>query len=287
MYKEYWGLTESPFQTTLDERWFYESPAHEEALARLYYLIENRRRFGVLTGMKGTGKTFVREVLARQVQRTQRQLVVVDLLGLDADELLWNLAVEFRLAPTATESRRILWQSLQDEISGLRHARLQTVLVFDHAEYATNESLSILQRLCHLDNGTTPWMTFVVISQPSVTAGTAQFLAEMADLRIELSPLDQRETGMFVQALLHRCGVQRPMFEDGALELLHYYSHGVPREIGRLCDLALLAAMGENLKIVNRRIIESVAVELELAVPESETTDQPLETRPPLQTVGT
>ena len=46
MYANYWGLAETPFRNTLDARWFYESPVHEEALARLLFLIENQRRCG-------------------------------------------------------------------------------------------------------------------------------------------------------------------------------------------------------------------------------------------------
>ena len=57
MYETYWGLAESPFRNLLDDRWFYESPSHEEVLARLHFLVDQRRLCGLLGGPRGTGKS--------------------------------------------------------------------------------------------------------------------------------------------------------------------------------------------------------------------------------------
>ncbi len=70
MYANYWGLAEIPFRNTIETRWFYESPGHEEALARLIFLIEQRRRCGVLSGPAGSGKSLVLELLRRETLRT-------------------------------------------------------------------------------------------------------------------------------------------------------------------------------------------------------------------------
>lgn len=43
MYQAHWGLRESPFRGLLDPKFFYQSPTHEEALARLHFLVEQRR----------------------------------------------------------------------------------------------------------------------------------------------------------------------------------------------------------------------------------------------------
>ena len=56
MYESYWGLSASPFTNRLSTKWFHESGINEEALARLFYLIEQKRGFGMLSGGDGTGK---------------------------------------------------------------------------------------------------------------------------------------------------------------------------------------------------------------------------------------
>ena len=57
MYQTYWGLSSAPFDNRLSASAFYESPHHEEALARLFYCIEEHRSLAVLHGPAGCGKT--------------------------------------------------------------------------------------------------------------------------------------------------------------------------------------------------------------------------------------
>ena len=58
MYHSHWGLDEAPFRTDLDPRYFYQSPTHEEALARLHFPVDYRRRLGLSRGEPGSGKSF-------------------------------------------------------------------------------------------------------------------------------------------------------------------------------------------------------------------------------------
>ena len=69
MYPSHWGLQASPFRGCLDARSFYQSPTHDEALARLFFLVEQRRRLGLLMGPAGSGKSLLLEVLAQQLRR--------------------------------------------------------------------------------------------------------------------------------------------------------------------------------------------------------------------------
>ena len=99
MYESYWGLSASPFTNRLSTNWFHESGMHEEALARLFYLVEQKRGFGLLSGGDGTSKTLTLKVLCEQVKRSQRHVAFINLLGLDAHEMLWNLALSLGLVP--------------------------------------------------------------------------------------------------------------------------------------------------------------------------------------------
>ena len=80
MARKYWGLRESPFREALDWRRFYSSPMHEEALARLEFLVADRRRLGLLLGAPGCGKSLVLEVFARRLRREGAQCSTRDSL---------------------------------------------------------------------------------------------------------------------------------------------------------------------------------------------------------------
>ena len=259
MYEAYWGLSESPFTNRLSPRWFHESPVHEEALARLFYLIEHRRGFGVISGDAGTGKSLTLRVLAEQSQRSQRRVAFLDLLGIDEHEMLWQLAVELRLSPSESDSRWSLWRRITDQLASLELARQQAILVFDHLERADPSCYSLIERLfCAADSGT-GLATFLASTRTEEMPRTSQFLGEMTDLRVELLPLQLDETDEFVHDLLRQAGCDREIFSGDALLRLHALSQGIPRTICRFCEMALIAGMAADTDSIDGEIVDSVA----------------------------
>ena len=73
-YRAHWNLRETPFGGGLNPRYFFPSPAHDEALARLHFLVEHHQRLGLLLGSTGTGKSLVLDVLARDMRRFGAQV---------------------------------------------------------------------------------------------------------------------------------------------------------------------------------------------------------------------
>lgn len=269
MYESYWGLDQSPFQHHCHARWFHESPIHEEALARLFFLVENRRRFGLLQGAAGTGKSLLFHVLAGQLARSQRQTVSIDLSGLDGEEFTWQLALGLQAAPRADESAQRHWRRIDDQLRGLAAARLQTVFLFDNLDLANSACTRVLRRLYHFDAGAESRLTFLAAARPTLattrdTADLAEFLSEASELRVELLPLDATETGRYLHALCARAGRERELFTPEAVTLIHRESGGIPRFISRLADLSLLAAMMDHRETVDAETVASTLGELQV-----------------------
>ena len=59
MYEEFYGLKRRPFTKTPDPKFLFMSSAHEEALARLQYAVEERDLI-LLTGDVGWGRQRLR-----------------------------------------------------------------------------------------------------------------------------------------------------------------------------------------------------------------------------------
>lgn len=261
MIESYWGLTASPFSNRLDARWFHESPVHEEALARLFYVIEQQRGLGVLTGGAGSGKSLLMKVVGAQVRRTRRHHAAVDLVGLDAHELLWQIASVLQLAPNPAATRWTLWRSVADHIESLRLARAQLVFALDHIERADGSCHNLLERLFHFAEAKGS-VTFLVGVRSNEYSKVARLLGEHADLRVELTPLALEDTGDFIQDMLQKAGCERAIFGGDAVIRLHALSRGCPRTLCRLCELSLIAGMPEEREVIDEDLIDSVAEEL-------------------------
>ncbi|MGW8258331.1 MAG: hypothetical protein ACWGMZ_12665, partial [Thermoguttaceae bacterium] len=99
MYQSYWGLHENPFRANKALELLQQSPTHDEALARMQFLVENQRRLGLLTGPSGSGKSLVLEAFAESMRRGGLFAVKINLLGLNSSEMLWLLADGLKLSP--------------------------------------------------------------------------------------------------------------------------------------------------------------------------------------------
>ena len=262
MYESHWGLSESPFASRPSTKWFHESPVHDEALARLFYLIEQRRGFGLLSGSSGTGKTLTLKHLEGQIRRSQRRVASVDTLGMDGHELLWQLSVSLGLTPRKGESRWNLWRRLADHLRTLQLARVQTVFLFDHFERADTTCHSMIERLFSAANNTGTLTTFIASVRSSDVANLSGFLSDLSDLRVELTNLQISETETFVRSQLSRAGCPYEAYSNNAVIRIHSHSRGVPRLISRLCELSLIAAMAEGSREIDADLVDSVAAGL-------------------------
>src|SRR5215213_7697021 len=112
MFLSHWGLKESPFRGGIDPRYFFQGPTHEEALARLHFLADERRAVGLVLGAAGMGKSLLLEVFARQLRAGGRQVAKVNLIGLGPQELIWQVAAQLGVNPVGQPSLGQLWQAL-------------------------------------------------------------------------------------------------------------------------------------------------------------------------------
>lgn len=262
MYADYWGLAETPFHSAADPRWFFESPGHEEALARLLFLIEHQRRCGVISGAPGTGKSLILELVRSEAARSGAQAALVDLVGRTTREMLWEILASLGLWPGAEDAPHKLWRRLQDRIAANADARQRLVLLFDHLERGHAECISAIERLQQLSAGGRAGLTLIVGIRSQRSPETARVLRDMSDLRIDLPPFDREQTRQYVEALLARAGAQRPFFADSAFDRLYDETQGVPREINRLCELSLLAGMAEQATSIDDPLVAAAAEEL-------------------------
>lgn len=251
MYTQHWGLTSAPFAHKLDPRLFYESSSHEEALARLLYLVEEQRRCGILFGAGGCGKSLLLSVLPTQLRRRQLQYVLVDLLHQDSSEVLAQLIQGLGGTRRPKEQPREMWRRVADHLNASSQTRQQVVIVFDHLERAETEVHPWLERILRFVSEPGNWLTVILSLRRDALSGS-EHLQEFSDLKVELLPFSRSETRKYIELMLKRGGRTESIFEPDALDVIYDSSHGVPREINRLCEMALLAGMAEGLKKISR-----------------------------------
>ena len=276
MRERYWGRNDLALQGRLGQGGLIETPPHAEALARLSYLVEHRRRFGLMLGPVGTGKSLVLSAAAREAKRLGREVAAIDLFGIDSHDMLWQLAITLRLGPTERWSHANLWRAVCDHWHALHSAHLPSVLLFDHLERAEVDCLSLIERLLHLDVANDGGLTILAAAREGFEECSFGELAEQSELRIELPCLSRRETESFVRELLGKTDNGQELFGHDSSETLFDLSGGVPLEIVRFCRLALAAAERDDVHRVDSVMLQDVAGELPRASDRRPSRNKPL-----------
>jgi type II secretory pathway predicted ATPase ExeA len=270
MYESHWGFHETPFRAWLDPNCFHQSPTHEEALARLHFLVDGRRRLGLLTGEPGSGKSLLLEVFARQLRHGGRPVAQASLLAVERGALLWQLAAGLGLNLDPTDTVASLWRSLVDRIAEYRYQRLETTLLLDDADQAAdqaggNDVLALVARLARHDLTPESRLTIILAGRRERIARLGEPLLDLAELRIDVEPWEQADTESYIEASLARAGRHEPVFDPKAVARLQELTGGVPRRVSRLADLALLAGAGRDLQQIDAEVVEAVHQELGVA----------------------
>jgi type II secretory pathway predicted ATPase ExeA len=262
MYQQYWGLRESPFRGGLDLSLFHATANHDEALARLNFLLEERRRLGLLSGPVGIGKSMLLEMFARQVGDAGGEVVRANLVAADPMEFLWTLAAQFGLNPTFHTTVFALWRRLADHVIESRYQRTQLLVLVDDADAGEPDVLDLIVRLVQLDPHVDSKLTIILATADEQLGQLHPRLLELAELAIALEPWDAADTARYVEFALRQVGRETPLFTRAGVRRLHDLADGIPLRIKQLADLALLAGAGLDLSEIDAETVEGAFQEL-------------------------
>ncbi len=255
----FWGFRHWPFARIVNDRRLFVGAAHEEADARLLFLIEERRRCGLLSGAAGTGKS----CLLRQVQAAAMRLghlaFRLDATGLEANELAWKIADGCHADCRADDSSTQLWSSLKARMSGLAIVDQPVVLLVDHFDLVEFGCGQTLCRLMQLADHAGADLTVLIAARERFIA---PLIRDVVELHVELTAWSERETSHYISDALRQAGVRGTIFTADAAAAIHSQTQGNPEQVARLCDLALLAAMSEDRRRVDAHVIAAAAEEM-------------------------
>ncbi len=277
MYTAYWNLRESPFLNVDNEALLYPSPQLQEGVARLYYLIDQERTAGMLTGPYGVGKTYLLSCLVRRSKSLNLPLIRFDAIPDGslpmARHILQRLDIKGDTATLADALMLMRTRCMETE----RRPLTRHILLIDEAQYLTEkDGLYLVHFLCNLmietPKGNKNLFTTILSGTPQLAVSVRNYesLQRRVQLSWSLAPLDERQTIEYVQHHMRSAGGDIWSFSLEALHAVHTYSGGIPRNINNLCDTALMLGFASRASSITPELIRLAAVDTCL-VPQKET----------------
>jgi type II secretory pathway predicted ATPase ExeA len=142
------------------------------------------------------------------------------------------------------------------------HARgRHCVLIIDEAQSLGADVLEQLRLLTNLETHERKLLQIVLIGQPELRRLLAdpgmEQLAQRVVAQYHLGPLSEEETMRYIQHRMEYAGLAGVVpFDDEAHRRIFRLTRGVPRQVNRLCDRALLGAYAQRRAVVDMATVQ-------------------------------
>jgi len=265
---QFYGMQLDPFSNTPDNRFYFNSDQHALMLTKLLYIAKSMKGLAILIGDVGTGKTTLARKLLMSLSDDEydASMLVIIHSGISADWLLTRIAVQLGVENPAEDKIKLLGQ-LFGRLTEIQASGKSAVILVDEAQML--KSREIMEEFRGLLNIETPgkkFISFILFGLPELEDCLIQDepLNQRVALRLRLQYMNVESTEKYIKHRLKVAGATKMLFTREALEEIQRYSKGIPRVVNNICDNSLLEGMLGKADVIDRSIVEKVALELSL-----------------------
>jgi N-acetylmuramoyl-L-alanine amidase len=259
MFLDFYRLHQQPFGVTPDPAFLCPTRTHCEALDSLTQGILEGRGFLALIAEPGMGKTTLLNQVLEGLRGTARAAFLFQ-TQCNSREFF-----QYLLSELGVDSTGLGLVAMHNKLNEMLFAEMlagrRFVLIVDEAQNLDDSVLETVRLLSNFETSHTKLLQIVLAGQPQLAEKLgqqrhAQLLQRIAVLK-NLDALSPEETAGYIRHRLKvagHCG--EALFEAEALTLIAERSHGIPRNINKICFDALLEGHAQGCPTVSRDIVE-------------------------------
>jgi len=258
---EHFDFDIHPFADTVNPAFFFQTHKHERALVRTMYSITDRRALGLVWGQSGSGKTFVSQMILRKLDREKFEPVLLLCTpGMTKTPMLREIMFELGEERPPFRAQALL-DMIQQRVMAEHAKGRRIVLLVDEAHFLAANSLHTIRTLTNLETTTEKLITLVLFAEDGflrrLRHPSYSSLRSRISIETELSPLDEEEAEQYIKFRLMVAGGQVDLFSPECFPLIYKKSRGIPREISKAADNALLEAFSQGRRVIEPEVLEA------------------------------
>jgi type II secretory pathway predicted ATPase ExeA len=240
----FFGLREDPFRLTPDPVFFFPSPAHQEALYSLEYVVKKREGFCMVTGEPGTGKTTLISVF-KEKWRDTAEIALILTPRLSPDDFLLTILEDLKVQPANKNKNEVL-KVFKEFLIEKYLLNKYVIIIVDEAQHLPHDTMEELRLLSNLETDKEKLLQIVLIGQPELEArlrheGLRQLDQRITE-RIRLRALTREETPAYIEHRLKKAGKEGVTLEDNSVNAIYKFTKGVPRLTNLVLSRTIMAA---------------------------------------------
>ena len=267
-YLEYYSLKEHPFSNVVDNRFYYNSPQHSNALVKLKYAVDTRKGLVVVIGDIGTGKTTLARRFLEDLDEDiyEAALLVVVHASVSSEWLFRKFAIQLGVKDL-NENKIELLTHIYKRLKEIDENGKRAVVMIDEVQMLNSrEIMEEFRGLLNMEVPEGKMVNFVFFGLPEFEdiLSLDEPLKQRIAVKIKLNAFSEEDTRNYINHRLMIAGCNKEIFTEEALRLIYQYSKGIPRLINTVCDNALLEGYLFKSNIIDNLTIKTVAVDLDL-----------------------
>jgi type II secretory pathway predicted ATPase ExeA len=268
-YLEFYGLKEHPFSNVVDNRFYYNSIQHSEALIKLKYAVDSRKGLAVVIGSIGTGKTTLARRFLEELDELHYEaaLLVVVHSTVSSEWLFRKFATQLGVKDVSDNKIELLSQ-IYERLKEINEENKKAVVMIDEMQMLNSkEIMEEFRGLLNMESPDGKMLNFIFFGLPDLekVLSLDEPLRQRVALKIKLKEFSEEDTRRYIRHRLLVAGAKKEVFSDEAIKLIYKYTHGIPRLINTLCDNALLEGFLMKSNLIDGSVINAVAIDLDLA----------------------
>lgn len=267
-YLEYYRLREHPFSNVVDNRFYFDSAQHRDALLKLKYAIDTKKGLAVVIGDIGTGKTTLARRLLDDLNEDiyEAALLVVIHSSVSSEWLLRKFAIQLGVKDVEEDKVKMLGQIYRRLLEINESGRTAVLLIDEVQMLRSREIMEEFRGLLNMEMPSGKMINLILFGLPDLeeVLSLDEPLKQRVAMRVVLRPLSEDNAIDYVRHRLRVAGGEQTLFLDDALREIYRYSKGIPRLINTICDNALLEGYLFKAKNIDTSIIKTVAIDLGL-----------------------
>lgn len=268
MYEAFFQLNEKPFSLTPSPRYIYLADQYKDARAKCLYFLNQRSASIYLYGPIGSGKTSLLRMMAQELTSDERNSVAYIIApNLNtSNALLRTICDEFNVK--TERSYRGSLKNFGGFLLGEDRSGKLPVLLIDEAQNLPREALKLIHYLLNFVTNEKVLLMIVMVGQEELADKIRRFPSLRSRMfPSALSSLSRSDMESLIQ---YRWSVAtgdanaRHPFTQEALDAVFLHSLGLPRDVCKICELALLQSFMRSSREVDLAAVKASVQDLTL-----------------------